>query len=125
MKKRILLVEDNQDNTDLVCAFLDGLYSVQTCRTAMDALQLLKRENVPLPHLFLFDIALPGMDGIDLLRKVRAMKHTASIPAIALTAHAMKGDEQGFLAQGFNGYVSKPILDDTRLLQAIQDQIER
>ena len=61
------------------------------------------------PDLVLMDIRLPGTDGVEALRRLRADERTADIPVVALTAQAMAGDRERFLEAGFNGYVSKPV----------------
>jgi len=118
--KHILLVEDNADNRDLVLALLEDAYGVRACVDGFETLELFERDSAYLPDLILCDISLPGMDGIELLRTLRQQNRLASIPAIALTSHAMKGDRERFLAAGFEAYISKPILDDRVLLQAIR-----
>ena len=60
------------------------------------------------------------MDGTEVLRKMKEDPRLASVPVIALTAHAMSGDRERFLGEGFDEHVSKPILDDTLLLEAIE-----
>lgn len=118
--KQIVLVEDNPDNRDLVCAFLDGDYEITSYATGMEALEELELSDAEVPDLFLLDIALPGIDGVELLGRIKAIAAMSSVPAIALTAHAMKGDEQRFIASGFNAYVAKPIIDDAQLIDAIE-----
>ena len=97
--KQIFLVEDNPDNSDLFEAFVDHLYDVKTVGNGIDALQCL--QSITPPDLFVFDISLPGMDGVELLREVKKNPALQSIPSIAMTSHAMKGDEERFLAAGF------------------------
>jgi CheY-like chemotaxis protein len=70
--------------------------------------------------LLLLDISLPGMDGKTLLRQIRSQERLNRIPAVALTAHAMKSDKETLIAAGFNAYLSKPITDDRLLLETIQ-----
>lgn len=115
--KRILLVEDNPDNRDLVDAFVGHLYEIEFVEDGRSALSSLEQS---VPDLFLFDISLPEMDGVELLRKVREIPECAGIPAIAMTSHAMKGDKERFIAAGFDGYVSKPVADEEVLIQAIE-----
>jgi len=122
--KYVLLVEDNQDNSDLMCAFLEDLYQVGTCGSASEALEMLDRPGARVPDLFLLDIALPGMDGVELLHEIRQRPQLSAVPAAALTAHAMKGDEQDFLRAGFDAYISKPVLDDEALLRTLSKLIE-
>lgn len=118
--KKIILIEDNEDNRDLVLTFLEGIYDILACVDGFEALALLKREQHYLPDAILCDISLPGMDGIELLRNLRRIERLAEVPAIALTSHAMKGDQERFLAAGFDAYVSKPVLDDTFLIEPIE-----
>ena len=70
------------------------------------------------------DISLPGMDGVTLLSRIRTDYLYSDIPALALTAHAMKGDEESFLKAGFNSYMSKPIIDIDALIQKIKSIID-
>ena len=71
----------------------------------------------------LLDISLPEMDGGEVLRRIRADPDLRDLPVIALTAHAMAGDREKYLAAGFNDYVTKPIVDEQILLDAIQRSI--
>ena len=68
----------------------------------------------------LLDISLPGMDGNEILARIRADARLRALPVIALTAHAMSGDREKYLASGFNDYITKPIVDETILLSAIE-----
>lgn len=117
--KNILLIEDNPDNADLVLAFLDDLYHIRVCDSGFQALELL-REGQYRPDLLLCDISLPGMDGVQLLGQIRQLPDYRGVPAIALTSHAMRGDQERFLAAGFDAYVGKPILDDVALIEPIE-----
>lgn len=117
--RSILLVEDNKDNRDLVCALLEDEYNVESCADAHEALARLSDAGRALPEVLLLDISLPGMDGIELLQRLRSNPHLRHIPAIALTAHAMKDDESRLISMGFDAYLSKPIVDETRLAQAV------
>ncbi len=114
--KRIALVEDNADNRLLVEAILEGIYHVAEYESGPDALAALHADR---PDLVLLDISLPGMDGVEVLRQIRGSAALAGLPVVALTAHAMAGDRQKYLALGFDDYVTKPIVDEEVLVAAI------
>jgi len=115
--KKITLVEDNPDNRLLVRVILESLYEVNEYETGFAALEGLQREK---PALVLLDVSLPEMDGTEVLRRIRADAGLRDLPVIALTAHAMSGDREKYLAAGFDEYVTKPIVDETLLLDAIK-----
>ncbi|HLS28076.1 MAG TPA: response regulator [Opitutales bacterium] len=117
--KCIFLVEDNADNADLICDILADLFHIVHFRSAAPLLRGLRETTSPLPELLLLDISLPDMDGIELLQAIRTLPDFGSIPAIAITAHAMNDDRELLLRKGFNDYVSKPIVDEEKLLNAI------
>jgi CheY-like chemotaxis protein len=112
----ICVVEDNADNRLLVHALLDDRFAVVEYADGMSALEGLK---VVRPDLILLDISLPEMDGVEVLRRIRADENLRELPVIALTAHAMAGDRSRLLGAGFDEYVTKPIADETLLLGAI------
>ncbi len=118
---RIAIVEDNPDNRLLALAILEGRYDCVEYETGGDALAGLRRD---VPALVLLDISLPGMDGVETLRHIRADASLRHLPVIALTAHAMTGDRERYLAAGFDDYVTKPILDEAILLGAIARGLE-
>ncbi len=113
----IAVVEDNADNRLLLQAILDGQYDLVEYENGVDALAGLAAS---LPDLVLLDISLPGMDGNEILARIRADTALRRLPVIALTAHAMSGDREKYLAAGFNDYITKPIVDETILLAAIE-----
>ncbi len=115
--KKIAVVEDNPDNRLLVQVILESLYKVVEYENGFTALAGLPKEK---PDVVLLDISLPEMDGAEVLRRMRADPQLRMLPVIALTAHAMSGDREKFLAAGFNDYVTKPIVDENVLLDAIQ-----
>lgn len=117
MMTRIALVEDNADNRLLVRAILDDRYDIDEYESGQLALTGLQ---VSPPDLVLLDISLPGMDGTEVLRHLRADDRLRSIPVVALTAHAMAGDREKYLAMGFDAYVTKPIVDESVLLGEIE-----
>lgn len=103
----ILVVEDNRMNMELVTDLLETqAHEVMQAGSGSEMLTQLKERT---PDLILMDIQLPGMDGLELTRIIRADPRTKDLPIIALTAHAMKGDEERILEQGCSGYISKPI----------------
>lgn len=116
MTDRVAIVEDNPDNRLLVRALLEGLYEVDEYENGGDALEGMRRRP---PALALLDISLPGMDGLEVLARMRMDARLRSIPVVALTAHAMTGDRDRYLRAGFDEYVSKPIVDEADLLDAI------
>lgn len=112
MSARILVVDDNPINLQLAGDLMEMAgYEVQCAFDAEQALQIIRQQP---PDLILMDIALPGMDGLTLTRQLRADPTTAHICIIALTAYAMKGDDQKAFDAGCDNYVTKPI--DTRQL---------
>jgi len=111
---RIIIVDDNPNNLTLFTALLKAhgadvipLESGETC---------LEQVRAKTPQLILLDIQMPGMDGIATLVSLQAMPEAAGIPVVALTAYAMEGDRERLLADGFAGYIAKPI--DTRAFPA-------
>ncbi|MEP7227215.1 MAG: response regulator [Gemmatimonadales bacterium] len=106
----ILIVEDNALNLELATDLLTGAgYDVRQAESAEEGLR--QAQAAP-PSLILMDLRLPGIDGYDALRQLRKDARTAHIRVVALTAQAMKMDEQTALEAGFDAYISKPI--DTR-----------
>jgi two-component system, cell cycle response regulator DivK len=110
--KTILIVDDNPINMKLIRVLLTGEgYHVRTAADAQEAFAVLKEFH---PDLILMDIQLPGIDGLELTRRVKSDRTTRDIIILGLTAYAMKGDEERILAAGCDGYIPKPI--DTRTL---------
>jgi len=115
--KRIAVVEDNPDNRLLVRVILESLYEVTDYENGFLALEGLPKQ---IPDLVLLDVSLPEMDGTEVLKRIRGDEQLHRLPVIALTAHAMAGDREKFLQAGFDDYVTKPIVDETLLLEAIE-----
>jgi len=114
----ILLVEDNERNLKLLRDVLDYAgYDVRVARTAEDGISLAASEP---PDLVLMDLQLPGIDGMEALRRLRESPRTADIPVVAVTAQAMKDDRERALDGGFNGYIEKPIS-----VRTFPDQVRR
>jgi two-component system, cell cycle response regulator DivK len=118
--ERILVVEDNEKNMKL---FRDVLaangYHTLEATTGARAVELAAEQR---PDLVLMDIQLPDMNGVAALSRLRAGEHTAPIPVLALTAQAMHGDRERFLAAGFDGYLSKPV-DILDFVDAVRRQL--
>jgi CheY-like chemotaxis protein len=113
--KPILIVEDNPINGKVIRTLLTNEgYDVRLAVDAEEALGLLQTWR---PRLILMDIQLPGMDGLELTRRLKQDPQTAAISIVALTAYAMRGDEERILAAGCDGYMTKPIAFQTCLEQ--------
>ncbi len=112
---RILVIEDNQDNRVSISAILNGQYEIIE---AVDGLEGLRKAQTILPDIILLDISLPLMDGLEVTRILKANDETKSIPVIAVTAHAMKDDEERCMEAGCDAYITKPI-DPEELLAKI------
>jgi two-component system, cell cycle response regulator DivK len=111
----ILIVDDNAANAILLSFILTKKgYEVRTAGDAQEALDILEEFR---PRMIMMDVQLPGMDGLELTRRLKANRKTSQIIVIALTAYAMKGDEERVRQAGCDGYVSKPI--DTRALPGL------
>ena len=114
-RKRIAIVEDNADNRLLVHLLLQERYDLVEYETGGEALRGLKEAR---PDLVLLDISIPEMDGVDVLRAIRSDPDLRKIRIIAVTAHAMSGHREKYLAAGFDDYVAKPV-EEAILLEAI------
>lgn len=103
----ILIVEDNPKNLKLIRDLLQFKgYKTIEAETAEAGIDLARERH---PALILMDIQLPGMDGREAMKTLKGDTATQEIPIIALTASAMKGDREALLAEGFDGYIPKPI----------------
>lgn len=112
--EQILVVEDNEKNMKLLRDVLRAAgYRTLEASTGGQALMLATEHR---PALVLMDIRLPDMDGVEALSRLRMGERTASIPVLAVTAQAMKGDSERFKEAGFDGYLSKPLDIDTLLV---------
>jgi two-component system cell cycle response regulator DivK len=113
---KILLVEDNEMNRDMLSRRLKRKeFDVLMAVDGSECMQVLSSQH---PDLILMDINLPGRDGYELTREIKANPSTKSIPVIALTAHAMSGDREKSIAAGCDDYDTKPV-DFKRLLGKI------
>lgn len=107
MSKRILYVEDNMHNKRLVRKILQARgYEILEAEDGHTGVEMALSEQ---PDLILMDINIPGLDGIEATRLIKSYDETASIPVIALTANAMRGDRERFIAAGCDNYLPKPI----------------
>jgi two-component system, cell cycle response regulator DivK len=120
--EQILVVEDNEKNMKLVRDVLLATgYRTLEAATGGQAVALAAEHA---PDLVLMDIQLPDVDGVHALRRLRADERTAAIPVLAVTAQAMYGDRERFLAAGFDGYVSKP-LNVRELIGTVRQMCDR
>ncbi len=106
MSKKILVVEDDTDNRRIVAKVLsvEGYEVVE----ATDGVQALSRVQAERPDLIIMDLALPNMDGWEATRRLKADPETRGIPVVAITAFAMRGDEEQARAAGCDDYIPKP-----------------
>jgi CheY-like chemotaxis protein len=118
--KKVLVVEDVDLNRDLVVQLLEDKYHVIEAVNGKEGVELAEREK---PELILMDLSLPVMDGWEATRRIKANPDLRSIPVIALTAHAMVGDEKKALAAGCDDYLVKP-LDEDALVAKIAKYLE-
>jgi signal transduction histidine kinase/DNA-binding response OmpR family regulator/HAMP domain-containing protein len=118
-KPLLLVVEDNVDNLHTLRALLMDAGQIVEATDGAAALELARTRQ---PDLILTDIALPGLDGVQLLQAIRKDEALRDIPVLAVTASAMKGARETLLAQGFDGYVSKPI-DHDELMRTLREHV--
>ncbi len=109
--KRIVVAEDNEANLELIRAILETRgFEVIEAHDGEEAIAKIRETG---PDLVLMDVQMPLLNGVGALQKLRREPGLAAIPVIALTAYAMCGDKEDFLAAGFDSYVSKPIEPST------------
>jgi CheY-like chemotaxis protein len=117
--RRILLIEDNESNRDLISRYLE-LFENEVAFAVNGQAGLLMAQSEPSRFdLILMDMNLPEVDGWEVTRRLKADEATQSLPVIAITAHAMVGDREKALAAGCDEYITKPI-DFTNLLSKIE-----
>jgi two-component system, cell cycle response regulator DivK len=107
--KRILIVEDVEYNRDLLVQLLEDHYEILTAADGAAGIEVAAHHR---PDLILMDLSLPGVDGWEATRRLKTSPETAAIPVVALTAHAMQGDEERARACGCDDYLTKPIDED-------------
>jgi two-component system cell cycle response regulator DivK len=115
-KAKVLVVEDDFMNKILVKEILslEG-YSILEAGNGKEAVDMASKE---MPDIILMDINLPEIDGVEAMRLIKANESTRDIPVLALTASVMKGDEERYLGEGFDGYVAKPV-EVRKLLETV------
>jgi CheY-like chemotaxis protein len=118
--KKVLVVEDVGFNRELIVQLLEDKYQVIEAVNGQEGVEIAERER---PELILMDLSLPVMDGWEATRWLKANGDLCSIPVIALTAHAMKGDKDKALAAGCDDYLVKP-LDEDELMEKIAKYLE-
>jgi CheY-like chemotaxis protein len=115
--KRVLVVEDNKNNMRLIVKLLENKgYETIKAETGEEGVGLAAEEK---PDLILMDIKLPGIDGIEATKQIRASETDGRVLIIALTSYAMAGDREKLMQGGFNGYIEKP-LDPYTIIQEIE-----
>ena len=120
--EQILVVEDNEKSMKLFRDVLQATgYRTLEASRAEDGVEL---ATAHLPALVLMDVQLPGISGVEGLERLREDERTAAIPVLALTAQAMHGDRERFLAAGFDAYLAKPV-DVVELLRTVGELLER
>jgi len=110
VKKRILVVEDNEQNLYLATFLLErNGYEVITAEDGSEAIEKAKMEK---PDLILMDMQLPEMDGFEATRRIKSIPEISHIPIVAVTSYAMVGDKEKALAAGCVGYIEKPFMPE-------------
>ena len=107
-KSRVAVVDDNSDNRLIIRTILEDQYEIEEFGSGTEAIESFMKRS---PDVVILDISLPEMDGTEILQRIREDAQLRDLPVIALTAHAMVGDREKYLAAGFNDYIAKPILD--------------
>ena len=116
--KRVLVVEDDKNNMRLITKILENVgYETIKAVTGEEGVRLAIEEK---PDLILMDIKLPGIDGLEATRRIRASKSDSKVPIIAITSFAMAGDREKYLHEGFTGYIEKPI-DPFKIIEEIRE----
>ncbi len=117
MKRKVLVIEDNSDNLRLITYVLErAAYEVISAVSGEEGVEIAGREQ---PFFILMDIQLPGINGLETTRKIRSLETDRTIPIIALTSFALRGDRDNALKAGCNGYIEKPI-DPLTIMETIE-----
>ena len=118
--KKVIVIEDNETNLYLIRTILQKLgHQVIEARDGFTGVDLAQAE---IPDLILMDIQLPGLDGYEATRKLRALEATKKIPIIAITSYAMVGDREKTLAAGCTAYIEKPI-DPESFIEVLREYL--
>ena len=120
MTSHLLLVEDDPDNLEILRIILSEKYRVSSYGCAAEAMTAVEGEK---PDLLVLDITMTPIDGLDCLKAIRARPGYDSIPALALTALAREVEREALFAAGFQGVVTKPILEDQDLFAAVDQAL--
>ena len=120
--RRVLLIEDNLMNMELAANLLEAAgFQVLKAERAEDGITMAVAEQ---PDIILMDIALPGMDGLEATRRIKQDDRTSRIPIVALTASAMRGDDNKAFLAGCCGYIAKP-MDTRRFAKTVAEFMEK
>ena len=118
----ILVVEDNADNREIYCTMLRHHgYTVAEAETGENGIRV---AGEVLPAVVLMDVSMPGIDGFEATRRLKADPRTAAIPVVAVTAHALAEDRMRALQAGCDGYLAKPV-EPRRVLEEVQRLVAR
>jgi len=119
---KVLIAKDNPVNRELLRELLELLgYTVLEACDGQEALRIIEQSQ---PELLLLDIGMPVMDGFAVIRRIRENPRLAKLPVVAVTAYAMRGDQERILNSGFDGYLSKPI-NPSSLIQELDRLLDR
>jgi two-component system, cell cycle response regulator DivK len=119
---RVLIVEDNDNNMELI-SFILEMNGEETLK-AINGTEGVNAALTESPDYVILDIQLPDIDGLEVLKQIRASDRGKHIPIIAMTSYAMSGDKEKMLAAGCNGYIEKPI-DPERVIAQLRDILEK
>ena len=118
----VAVVEDNEDSRLLMRILLEEHWEVVDYEDGLAALDGLLASP---PDLVLMDVSLPGMDGVNVVGRLRRDPRTERLPVIAVTAHSMTGDRERLIEAGFDDYLAKPIVDEQQLFALIDLHLAR
>jgi len=118
----VLVVDDYQDAREMCCEYLTSCgFRVAEARNGQEALE---RAHELLPDLILMDLSLPGMDGWEATRRLKADAKTKTIPVVVLTGHALAGHAEGATAVGYDAFITKPCIPD-KLVAEVRRMLDR